>query len=95
MKLIPLNDYVVLREIEQHRKTVGGIILPNSKQPPTQGVVLAVGPGRVTEKGTLIENLIKVGAQVVFDKDKVEEVKIDNEKYLIIRESDIFCEVSQ
>jgi chaperonin GroES len=90
MKFRPLHDRVVIRRIEEEQKTAGGIIIPDTaKEKPSQGEVIAVGPGARNEKGELIAPDVKVGDAVLFGKWSGTEVKIDGQDLLIMKESDI------
>ena len=90
MNFRPLHDRVVVRRVEQDEKTRGGIIIPDTaKEKPQEGEVVAVGPGARDEKGNLIALDVKVGDRILFGKWSGSEVKIDNEDYLIMKESDI------
>jgi chaperonin GroES len=90
MKFKPLHDRVVIRRIEGEEKTKGGIIIPDTAQEkPSQGEVVAVGPGGRDEAGKLIPIDIKVGDRVLFGKWSGTEVKIDGEDLMIMKESDI------
>ncbi len=90
MKFRPLHDRVVVRRIEAEEKSTGGIIIPDTaKEKPSQGEVIAVGPGGRDEAGKLIPIDIKVGDCVLFGKWSGTEVKIDGEELLIMKESDI------
>ena len=90
MKFRPLHDRVVVKRIEADTKTAGGIIIPDTAQEkPSQGEVLAVGPGGRDEAGKLIPIDIKVGDRVLFGKWSGTEVKIDGQDLLIMKESDI------
>jgi chaperonin GroES len=90
MKFRPLHDRVVIRRIEENEKTAGGIIIPDTaKEKPSQGEVLAVGPGARNEKGELVALDVKVGDVVIFGKWSGSEVKIDGQDLLIMKESDI------
>ena len=93
MKFRPLHDRVVVRRLEQEEKTAGGIIIPDTaKEKPQQGEVVAVGPGRV-EDGKRIEMELKVGDKVLYGKYSGTEVSIDDQQYLILRESDVLAVV--
>jgi len=86
----PLHDRVVVKRIEADEKTKGGIIIPDSAQEkPSQGQVVAVGPGGRDESGKLIPIDLKVGNKVLFSKWSGTEVKLDGEELLIMKESDI------
>ncbi|MEQ8356382.1 MAG: co-chaperone GroES [Kiloniellaceae bacterium] len=90
MKFRPLHDRVAIRRIEDEQKTAGGIIIPDTaKEKPSQGEVLAIGPGARNEKGELIAPDVKVGDLVLFGKWSGTEVKIDGQDLLIMKESDI------
>jgi chaperonin GroES len=90
MKFRPLHDRVVVRRIEAEEKSAGGIIIPdNAKEKPSQGEVIAVGPGGRDESGKLIPIDVKEGDRVLFGKWSDTEVKIDGQELLIMKESDI------
>ncbi|HVV78257.1 MAG TPA: co-chaperone GroES [Pseudolabrys sp.] len=89
-KFRPLHDRVVVKRIEADLKTKGGIIIPDTAQEkPSQGEVIAVGPGGRDESGKLIPIDIKTGDKVLFGKWSGTEVKLDGEDLLIMKESDI------
>jgi chaperonin GroES len=90
MKFRPLHDLVVVRRIEAEEKSAGGIIIPDTaKEKPSQGEVIAVGPGGRDESGKLIPIDVKEGDRVLFGKWSGTEVKIDGQELLIMKESDI------
>ena len=90
MNFRPLHDRVLVRRIEADEKTAGGIIIPDTaKEKPSQGEVIAVGPGGRDDTGKLIPIDIKAGDRVLFGKWSGTEVKIDGEDLLIMKESDI------
>jgi len=90
MKFRPLHDRVVVKRIEAEDKTTGGIIIPDTaKQKPSEGEIVAVGPGGRDEAGRVIPIDLKVGDRVLFGKWSGTEVKIDNAELLIMKESDI------
>ena len=90
MKFRPLHDRVVVKRIEAEERTKGGIIIPDTaKEKPSQGEVVAVGPGGRDESGKLIPIDIKVGDRVLFGKWSGTEVVLDDEELLIMKESDI------
>ena len=90
MKFRPLHDRVVVKRIDAEEKTAGGIIIPDSAQEkPSQGEVIAVGPGGRDESGKLTQLDVKVGDVVLFGKWSGTEVKIDGKDILIMKESDI------
>jgi chaperonin GroES len=90
MNFRPLHDRVVVKRIEAEEKTKGGIIIPDTaKEKPSQGEVIAVGPGGRDESGKLIPIDIKVGDRVLFGKWSGTEVTIDGQELLIMKESDV------
>jgi chaperonin GroES len=90
MKFRPLHDRVVVKRIDAEEKTAGGIIIPDTaKEKPSQGEIIAVGPGGRDEAGKLIPIDLKVGDRVLFGKWSGTEVKIDGQDLLIMKESDI------
>lgn len=90
-KIKPLHDRVVVKPSEAEEKTKGGIILPDTaKEKPIEGKVVAVGNGKVTEDGKVLPLTVKVGDVVLYGKYSGTEIKVDQEDYLIMRESDIF-----
>ena len=90
MKVRPLHDRVVVRRIEEDQKSPGGVIIPDTvKEKPSQGEVVAVGPGACNEQGELVPMEVKAGDRVLFGKWSGTEVKIDGEELLIMKESDI------
>ena len=96
MKFRPLHDRVVVRRIEAEEKSVGGIIIPDTaKEKPSQGEVIAVGPGGRDESGKLIPIDVKNGDRVLFGKWSGTEVKIDGEELLIMKESDVMGVIEQ
>jgi chaperonin GroES len=90
LKFRPLHDRVVVKRIDAEEKSAGGIIIPDTaKEKPSQGEVVAVGPGGRDEAGKLIAIDIKVGDRVLFGKWSGTEVKLDGDELLIMKESDI------
>jgi chaperonin GroES len=90
VKFRPLHDRVVVERIDSEAKSAGGIIIPDTaKEKPSQGEVIAVGPGGRDESGKLIPIDVKVGDRVLFGKWSGTEVKIDGQELLIMKESDI------
>jgi chaperonin GroES len=90
----PLGDRVVLEPVEKEEKTASGIVLPETaKEKPQEGKVIAVGTGRLDEKGNRIPLEVKVGDTVIFSKYAGTEVKYGEKEYLILRESDILAVV--
>ncbi|HJL84976.1 MAG TPA: co-chaperone GroES [Candidatus Marinimicrobia bacterium] len=92
LKIKPLADRVVVEPDEAQEVSAGGIILPDTAQEkPQQGKVVAVGPGKVSDAGTLIESAVKKGDTVLYGKYSGTEVTIDGTEYSIMRESDILA----
>src|SRR6478736_5448188 len=90
MKFRPLHDRVVVKRIEAEAKSAGGIIIPDTAQEkPSEGEIIAVGPGGRDEAGKLIPIDLKKGDRVLFGKWSGTEIKLDNVDYLIMKESDI------
>jgi len=90
MKFRPLHDRVVIEPIEAETKTAGGIIIPdNAKEKPSQGKVLAVGPGARDDSGKVQKLDVKAGDTVLYGKWSGTEVKLDGKTVMIMRESDI------
>ena len=90
MKFRPLHDRVVVRRLEGEQKTAGGIIIPDTaKEKPSEGEIIAVGPGGRDESGKLVPIDLKVGDRILFGKWSGTEVKIDGEELLIMKESDV------
>jgi chaperonin GroES len=90
-KLRPLHDRVVIKRIEEKEQRIGGLYIPDTaKEKPQQGEVTAVGDGRILEDGTRVPLELKVGDQVLFGKYAGTEVKLGDEEYLILRESEVF-----
>ena len=86
----PLHDRVVIKRLEQEEKTAGGIIIPDTaKEKPSQGEVVAVGPGARGEDGKVIALDVKAGDKVLFGKWSGTEVKVDGQDLLIMKESDV------
>ena len=92
MKLVPLGDRVVLKQIEAEETTKSGIVLPNAaKEKPQQAEVLAAGPGTVDKDGKPVKMEVAVGDQVIYSKYAGTEVKLDGEEYVVVRQSDILA----
>jgi chaperonin GroES len=90
MKIRPLNDRLLVKRLEEITKTAGGIIIPDSaKEKPAEGEIIAVGPGKVNDKGDRVALQVKTGDRVLFSKYGGTEVKLDGVDYLIMREDDI------
>jgi chaperonin GroES len=90
MKLKPLADRVIVRQSEAETKTASGIVLPDSAtEKPTRGKVIAVGPGKLSDKGKPMELGVRVNDTVYYGKYSGTEVEVDGQKFVILRESDI------
>jgi chaperonin GroES len=90
MKIRPLHDRVIIRRMEEERTTAGGIVIPDAAtEKPVQGVVMAVGNGKILENGEVRALDVKVGDKVLFGKYAGNEVKIEGEELLVMREEDI------
>lgn len=90
-KIQPLADRVIVKAAEAEEKTKGGIILPDTaKEKPIEGTIIAVGSGKQTDDGKVIPLTVKAGDKVLYGKYSGTEVRVDEEEYLIMRESDIF-----
>ena len=96
MKFRPLHDRVVVKRIDAEEKTAGGIIIPDSaKDKPSQGEIVAVGPGGRDESGKLIPIDLKVGDRVLFGKYSGQSVKVDGDELLVMKEEDLFAVVEK
>lgn len=92
MKVQPLGDRIVIKQLEEEEVKKGGIIIPDTaKEKPQRGEVKAVGTGKKNEDGKIIPLEVKVGDKVFFSKYGGTEVKIDDEEYVIMREDDILA----
>lgn len=92
LKIVPLNEKIVVERLEADDKTVGGIILPDTaKEKPKQGKVLALGEGKPLDDGGRAKFQVKVGDRVLFTSYAGSEVTIDNKEYLIMTEDDILA----
>ena len=96
MKIKPLHDRVVVRRIDEEARTPGGVIIPDTaKEKPMQGEVLAVGPGARDEAGKRIPPDVKEGDTILFGKYSGQEIKMDGQEYLIMREEEILGVVTK
>ncbi len=92
MNLRPLHDRVIVKRLEEEKKSAGGIIIPDqAAEKPVRGEVLAVGAGKKSDDGKLIAMDVKVGDTVLFGKYSGSEVKVEGKDYLIMREDDILA----
>ena len=86
VKIKPLSDRVIVKPLEMDKKTAGGLLLPDTKEKPQEGIVINIGNGKKDEPMT-----VKIGDHVLFSKYGGTEYKVDNETYLIMRESDVYA----
>ena len=94
MKVVPLNDKIVVKRLEAEEKTAGGILLPDTaKQKPQQGKVIAVGPGKLSDKGDRLALGVKVGDTVLFGKYSGSDVEVGGREFKILREADILAKL--
>ena len=92
MKLRPLHDRVIVKRLEEEKKSAGGIIIPdNATEKPVRGEIVAVGPGKKDDSGKNIALDVKVGDVVLFGKYSGSEVKVDGEDLLVMREDDVIA----
>ena len=90
MKIRPLQDRIIVKRVQEEEKTKGGIIIPDTaKEKPLEGLVVAVGNGKVLEDGKVRPLDVKAGDRILFTKYAGTEVKIDGEEHLMLREDDI------
>src|SRR2546430_4273505 len=92
MRLRPLHDRVLVKRVDPENVVKGGIIIPDTaKEKPQEGIVVAVGNGKILENGTRLEMSLKEGDRILFGKYSGNEVKIDGEEFLIMREDDVLA----
>jgi chaperonin GroES len=92
MKVTPLHDRLIIQRLEEGEQTIGGIIVPDSaKEKPQRGKVFAVGQGKVRENGSRQPPDVKDGDTILFGKYSGQEIKIDGEEYLILREDEVLA----
>jgi chaperonin GroES len=90
MKIRPLHDRIIVKRLEEERKTASGIVIPDTAaEKPDQGEVVATGTGKVLEDGTLRALQVKVGDRVLFGKYSGQTVKVEGEELLVMREEDV------
>ncbi len=90
MKIRPLQDRILVKRLEEKETTKGGIIIPDTaKEKPSEGLVIAVGKGKVMEDGTKLPLDVKKKDRILFDKYRGSDIKIEGEEYLIMREDDV------
>ncbi|CAM2056799.1 cochaperonin GroES [Desulfovibrionales bacterium] len=92
MKLKPLADRVLIKRLESEEVTKGGIVIPDTaKEKPIRGEIVAVGPGKTSDKGMVMALGVKIGQKVLFGKYAGTEVKVDGVDYLVMREDDVIA----
>lgn len=92
LKIRPLQDRLIIRRLEDERKTASGIVIPDTAaEKPDQGEVLAVGPGKVGDDGKARALPVKVGDKVLFGKYAGQSIKVDGEELLVVREDDVMA----
>jgi chaperonin GroES len=90
MKVRPLHDRIIVQRIEEEEQRVGGIIIPDTaKEKPQQGKVIAVGKGKIEKDGKVTPLDVKAGDTVLFGKYAGQEIKVDGDEYLIMREEEV------
>ena len=93
-KLVPLGDRIVIKPVVQEEVLASGIVIPDTaKEKPQQGEVIAAGPGRVDDNGKRVPMEVKVGDRVLYAKYTGQEVKIEQEEYIVLSEKDVLCKV--
>jgi chaperonin GroES len=96
MKLRPLHDRVIVKRLEEERKTASGIVIPDTAtEKPDQGEVLAIGNGKVGDDGKVRALDVKVGDRILFGKYSGQSVKVDGEELLVMREDDIMAVIAK
>ena len=96
MKLRPLHDRVIVKRLEEERKTASGIVIPDTvAEKPDQGEILAIGNGKVGDDGKVRPLDVKVGDRVLFGKYSGQAVKVDGDELLVMREEDIMAVVGK
>lgn len=95
MKLAPLGDRVVLKQLEAEETTKSGIVLPgNAQEKPQQAEIIAVGPGGIVD-GKEVQMQVSVGDKVIYSKYSGTEVKLDGEEFIVVRQNDIVAKVEE
>jgi len=93
-KLVPLGDRIVIKPVVQEEVLASGILIPDTaKEKPQQGEVVAAGPGRLDENGKRVPMEVKVGDRILYAKYTGQEVKIEQEEYIVLSEKDVLCKV--
>jgi chaperonin GroES len=93
-KLIPLGDRLVIKPVVQEEVLASGLVIPDTaKEKPQQGEVIAAGPGRLDDNGKRIPLDVKAGDRVLYAKYSGQEIKIDQQEYIVLSERDVLCKV--
>ncbi len=96
MKIRPLQDRILVKRLEEEDRTKGGIIIPDTaKEKPSEGLVIAVGKGKVSENGKQLPLDVKKNDRILFGKYSGTDIEIDGKEYLIMREDDVLCVVEK
>jgi len=96
MKFRPLNDRILVKRIEAETRTAGGLIIPDTaKEKPLEGEVIAVGPGRRMDDGSVRAVAVKAGERILFGKYAGDEIKLEGVEHMIIREDDVLAVVER
>ena len=92
MKIRPLHDHVLVKRVDEQKKTTGGLFIPDTaKEKPMEAVVVAVGAGKIQDDGSVRKMDVKAGDKILFTKYSGSEIKIDGTEHLILREDDILA----
>jgi len=92
MNVRPLHDRIIVQRLDEGEQKIGGIIIPDSaKEKPQQGKVIAVGDGKMTEEGTRIPLDVRSGDLILFGKYSGQDIKLDGEEYLIVKEDEVLA----
>ena len=96
MKIRPLHDRVIVKRLDEEKKTASGIVIPDTAaEKPDQGEVMSVGKGKLSDEGKLMPLEVKVGDRVLFGKYSGQTVKVDGDELLVMREEDLFAVVQK
>jgi chaperonin GroES len=94
MDVRPLHDRIIVRRLEEGEQKIGGIIIPDTaKEKPQQGEVIAAGEGKLNDEGKRVPLDVKAGDRILFGKYTSQEIKLDGEEYLIMREDEVLAVV--
>ena len=92
MKLRPLHDRIIVKRLEEERKSAGGIVIPDTAaEKPSMGEVVAAGPGKTDDNGKLVASGVKVGDKILFGKYTGTDITIDGKEVLILREDEVLA----